>query len=85
METPDRSRILNDWNVSMRTSNCPYAVVSYGALSNSFDFYVIMELMDDSLDKFLKKVSSDFCDASLHCVEIFSVCTGSAFSNTNVF
>lgn len=56
VETSDRSRILNDWNVSMRTSTCPYAVLSYGALSVGCEFWVVMELMDDSLDKFLQKV-----------------------------
>ncbi|BHF73575.1 Dual specificity mitogen-activated protein kinase kinase 3 [Sparganum proliferum] len=55
-ETPDRSRILNDYNISMRTSKCPYAIMSYGALSYVGEIWIVMELMDASLDKFLEKV-----------------------------
>ncbi|VEL12261.1 unnamed protein product [Protopolystoma xenopodis] len=33
-DNPERPKLLNDLNVSMRSSKCPYVVTSYGALSH---------------------------------------------------
>jgi len=58
MNDQKENRILNDLNISMRSTKCPYVVISYGAMFQGGDVWICMELLDISLDKFYKKVPS---------------------------
>jgi serine/threonine protein kinase len=52
--TPDQAenkRLLMDYNVAMRSVDCPYTIMFYGALFREGDVWICMELMDMSLDK----------------------------------
>ncbi|KAK2161202.1 hypothetical protein LSH36_120g14043 [Paralvinella palmiformis] len=48
----EQKRLLMDLDVNMRTGNCPYTVLFYGALFREGDVWICMEVMDMSLDKF---------------------------------
>ena len=56
MNDKEQRRLLNDLNISMRSTQCPYVVVSYGAMFQGGDVWICMELLDSSLDKFYQKV-----------------------------
>ena len=47
---------LREMNVNQRTSECPYTVLFYGAMICEGEVYLLMELMDTSLDDFYRQV-----------------------------
>lgn len=47
---------LREMNVNQRTSDCPYTVLFYGAMICEGEVYLLMELMDLSLDELYKQV-----------------------------
>ncbi|GAB1609856.1 dual specificity mitogen-activated protein kinase kinase 6-like [Argonauta hians] len=55
----EEKRLLMDLDVSMKSGLCTYTVQSYGALFREGDVWILMEVMDASLDKFYKKVYTD--------------------------
>lgn len=48
----EQKQILMDLDVSMRASDCPYTINSYGSLFKEGEVWICMEVMDTSLDKF---------------------------------
>ncbi|XP_003384504.1 PREDICTED: dual specificity mitogen-activated protein kinase kinase 6-like [Amphimedon queenslandica] len=57
--TPDQAenkRLLMDYNVAMRSIDCPFTITFYGALFREGDVWICMELMDKSLDKLYQLV-----------------------------
>lgn len=55
----EEKRLLMDLDVSMKSGSCIYTVQSFGALFREGDVWILMEVMDASLDKFYKKVYTD--------------------------
>ncbi|KAI8494688.1 PREDICTED: dual specificity mitogen-activated protein kinase kinase 6-like isoform X1 [Branchiostoma belcheri] len=58
VNSKEQKRLLMDLDISMRSSDHPCTVEFYGALFREGDVWICMEVMDISLDKFYKKVSS---------------------------
>ncbi|XP_033102578.1 dual specificity mitogen-activated protein kinase kinase 6-like [Anneissia japonica] len=56
VSSDEDKRLLMDLDVTMRTTECVYTVQFFGSLFQEGDVWICMELMDESLDKFIKKV-----------------------------
>lgn len=56
MNQTENKRLLMDYNVSMRSLDCPYTITFYGALFREGDVWICMELMDRSLDSLYQVV-----------------------------
>uniref|UniRef100_A0A0A9X3I5 mitogen-activated protein kinase kinase n=3 Tax=Lygus hesperus TaxID=30085 RepID=A0A0A9X3I5_LYGHE len=52
----EQKQLLMDLQVVMKSNECPYIVLFYGALFKEGDCWICMELMDTSLDKFYRYV-----------------------------
>ena len=49
--SPDEQQKMRDLDISMRLSDCQFAICIYGALYQEGDVWIFMELMTTSLDK----------------------------------
>lgn len=56
VDEKEQKQLLMDLRVVMKTNDCPYIVLFYGALFIEGDCWICMELMDTSLDKFYKYI-----------------------------
>jgi hypothetical protein len=56
VNTDEQKAMWMDLDVNMRSYKCMYMVKFYGALFREGDVWLLMELMDMSLDKFYKEV-----------------------------
>ena len=52
----ENKRMLMDLDICLRSSDCPYTVLFYGAMFREGDVWICMEVMDTSVDKFYTKV-----------------------------
>ncbi|EFA07934.2 dual specificity mitogen-activated protein kinase kinase 4 isoform X2 [Tribolium castaneum] len=54
VDEKEQKQLLMDLDVVMKSNECHYIVQFYGALFKEGDCWIVMELMDTSLDKFYK-------------------------------
>ena len=52
----ENKRMLMDLDICLRSSDCPYTVLFYGAMFREGDVWICMEVMETSIDKFYSKV-----------------------------
>ena len=59
----EQKELLMDLDVVMRSNDCPYIVLFFGAIFKEGDCWICMELMDCSLDKFYHFIFDELNEA----------------------
>eukprot|EP00088_Acartia_fossae_P012954 TRINITY_DN16708_c0_g2_i1.p1 TRINITY_DN16708_c0_g2~~TRINITY_DN16708_c0_g2_i1.p1 ORF type:complete len:464 (+),score=138.34 TRINITY_DN16708_c0_g2_i1:204-1595(+) len=62
VDEKEQSQLLMDLQVVMKSNDCPYIVLFYGAIFKEGDCWICMQLMDSSLDKFYKFVYEELSE-----------------------
>jgi len=62
VDEKEQKQLLMDLDVVMKSNDCPYIVLFYGAIFKEGDCWICMQLMDSSLDKFYKFVYEELSE-----------------------
>lgn len=62
VDEKEQKQLLMDLEVVMKSNDCPYIVLFYGAIFKEGDCWICMQLMDCSLDKFYKFVYEELSE-----------------------